>query len=314
MKILVFGAGVIGTTYAWQLQEAGFDVTLFVRKLRMVRYAHSGVAITYSDMRGGKSDYGNTVFRPRVIDRLDAKQAFDLIIVSVRSNQWQDAIPYVAKHSGNAHVLFLGNMWDEFGMVEKHFPKGRCFYGYPAMVMGGPIENGISTYLFGNENTFLGEPDGSESERLQQVFRILDSAGMQPRTEKKIKDHLCLRYLTAAITPGLLAKAGGARLLAGNKTLLRQYVAALKEGQKVCRKKGLAKAGVFPFNRFFLPSFMLIRMINGKLTDERQAALDTHMKHGASEKKKQFENVLKTGRHLKIAMPYWASFEKYMDF
>ena len=31
MKILILGAGVIGTTYAWQLSNAGNDVTLFVR-------------------------------------------------------------------------------------------------------------------------------------------------------------------------------------------------------------------------------------------------------------------------------------------
>lgn len=314
MKILIFGAGVIGTTYAWQLQEAGFDVTLFVRKLRMVRYAHSGVAITYSDMREGKSEYGNTVLRPRVIDSLDAKQGFDLIIVCVKSHQWHDAIPYVAKHSGNAHILFMGNMWDDLSMAEKHLPKGRYFLGYPEMLLGGHIENGISTYMFGNEHTMLGEPDGSMSDRVQQLYDILKTAGMQPRIYGKMKDYLCMRYLIAAITPGVLSKAGGARHFSGNKTLIRQYLIALKEGQKVCRKKGAGKVPLFPFNRFFLPSFLLTKMTARRLNDEKQAALDTQMKHGASEKKKQFENVLKTGRQMKVAMPYWASFEKYMDF
>lgn len=39
MRILILGAGVIGTTYAWQLSNAGQDVTLLVRKtnLEMVR-------------------------------------------------------------------------------------------------------------------------------------------------------------------------------------------------------------------------------------------------------------------------------------
>jgi len=31
MKILVFGAGVIGISYAWQLSLAGHDVALLVR-------------------------------------------------------------------------------------------------------------------------------------------------------------------------------------------------------------------------------------------------------------------------------------------
>ncbi len=314
MRILVFGAGVIGTTYAWQLAEAGFDVTLFVRKLRMVRYANSGQAITYSDMRGRQSDHGNTVFRPKVIDNLHPKQAFDLIIVSVRSNQWHDVIPFVAKHSGAADILFLGNIWDELHLANKLLPRGRYFLGYPEMVMGGHLDNGISTYLFRKGHTMIGEPNGKSSERTMRFAELLKKAGMQPKIHHKMRDYLCSRYLISAITPGLLSKAGGARLLAGNKTLLKQYIQALKEGQKICRKKGAGKAAFFPLNRFFVPSFLLTRMIAAGMGEEVQAALDAHMKYGEAEKKSQFENVLKTGREMKVSMPYWASFEKYMDF
>ncbi len=314
MKILIFGAGVIGTTYAWQLVEAGFDVTLFVRKLRMVRYANSGQAITYSDMREGKPEPGNTVFRPKVIDNLHPKQTFDLIIVSVRSNQWHDVIPYVAKHSGTADILFLGNIWDELQIANKLLPRGRYFLGYPEMVMGGHLDNGISTYLFGKGHTMIGEPDGQTTKRTAQLAELLKKAGMQPKIHPKMRDYLCGRYLVSAITPGLLSKAGGASLLAGNKTLLKQYIMALKEGQKVCRKKGAGKPDLFPYNRFFLPSFLLTRMVAARMHDEVQAALDTHMKYGEAEKKSQFDKVLKTGRKMKVAMPYWASFEKYMDF
>jgi len=34
MNILVFGAGIIGTIYAWQLSEAGQNVALLVRRGR----------------------------------------------------------------------------------------------------------------------------------------------------------------------------------------------------------------------------------------------------------------------------------------
>ncbi len=32
MKILIYGAGVVGCTYGWQLSQAGCDVTVLVRK------------------------------------------------------------------------------------------------------------------------------------------------------------------------------------------------------------------------------------------------------------------------------------------
>lgn len=31
MKILIYGAGVVGCTYGWQLSKAGCDVTVLVR-------------------------------------------------------------------------------------------------------------------------------------------------------------------------------------------------------------------------------------------------------------------------------------------
>ena len=314
MNVLVFGSGVIGTTFAWQLQESGCDVSLFVRKLRMVRYAHSGVAINYTDMRGGKKEFGQTVFRPRAIDKLDPKKPFDLIIVAVRSNQYADVIPYIAKYSGNADILFLGNSWDEMRLADKHLHKGRYFLGFPGMVAGGHIENGISCYLFAKGHTLLGETNGRPSKRLEQTAALMDKAGLRAAQSTTIKDWLAYRYLVSAILPGLISKAGNARLFASSKTLIRQYITALKEGHKLCRKRGIAKPSLFPFKYFFLPDFMLVRMIKNELKEEVLASMDAHMKHGAEEKKNQYFNVLNTAKRLKVPVPYWASFEKYMDF
>ena len=50
MKILIFGAGVIGITYGWQLSEAGQDVTLLVREGKKAAY-ENGIAIHCRDER-----------------------------------------------------------------------------------------------------------------------------------------------------------------------------------------------------------------------------------------------------------------------
>jgi len=51
VKILVIGAGVIGTTYGWQFARAGYDVTHFVRSGKLERYRSGGIRVNCVDMR-----------------------------------------------------------------------------------------------------------------------------------------------------------------------------------------------------------------------------------------------------------------------
>ena len=51
MKILIYGAGVVGCTYGWQLSKAGCDVTVLVRKGQKEFVQKNGIHIICSDFR-----------------------------------------------------------------------------------------------------------------------------------------------------------------------------------------------------------------------------------------------------------------------
>ena len=51
MKILIYGAGVVGCTYGWQLSKAGCDVTVLVRKGQKELVQKDGIHIICSDFR-----------------------------------------------------------------------------------------------------------------------------------------------------------------------------------------------------------------------------------------------------------------------
>lgn len=312
MKILVFGAGVIGTTYAWQMSEAGHDVTLLVRKQRLVRYSHSGITISCTDMRNKKKEYVQTVFRPKTTDRLDPKIPFDLIIVTVKNFQLNDVVPYISQNSANAHILFMGNMWNEFKLIEKHFPKGRYFFGFPSMAGGGRTDNSINCYLFKDAKTIIGEPDGQITTRLKSFCDILKSSGMQPRVTTKIISWIKAHYVWPAATLGAVIKSGGARYFATNNKMIAQSAWAMKEGFKVCKSKGITAPRIFPYTLFFLPVPVIAYMLKRSYTPERQAVIEAHMKHGFDELKKQFYDILEDGKKAGIDMPYWKSFEKHV--
>ena len=82
MKIIVYGAGVIGTLYAAKLQEGGHRVTVLARGERLV------------DIRRYFGASGHCEWRPidmRVdtTERLDPDDQYDIALISVRRDNLQ---------------------------------------------------------------------------------------------------------------------------------------------------------------------------------------------------------------------------------
>ena len=137
MKILIYGAGVIGCTYGWQLAEAGHDVTLLVRKEQKQLIDEQGIHIICQDFRSGIKKTVDTVFRPHVVDGLDARNDFEYIIVATNKIQLPDVLPVLGVSAGKAHVMFFQNNWDCFDEIARFLKPEQYFFGFPFMVGGG---------------------------------------------------------------------------------------------------------------------------------------------------------------------------------
>lgn len=312
MKILVFGAGAIGTTYAWQMWEAGYDVSLFVRKQRMVRYSNSGIPITCTDLRRKNKEYKTTVFRPDVFDRLENSKSFDLIIVSTKNHQLSEACKYISKYAANARILILGHLWNEFEQVKKYFSNNKCFIGFPSMVLGSQTISGVNCYLFGNGHTLLGNLGHQYQDDLSDISEILKSSGLQPRFMAGLEPWIRSHFIWQAATLVPVVKAGSFRLFAQNKTLIKQSVVAVKEGLKAARKNNLKVSRSLPFGLFQLPSPLMAYFLKKSYSAEIQAAMEARFKHGFQEIKAQFLVLTELGRQAGEKMPYLESFEKFL--
>ena len=86
----MLGVGVIGSVYAGRLHDAGHEVTLFARGKRLTGLRTSGL-ILY-DARSGR----RTTYRLPVLASLDTERQFDLVLVSVRREQFADAVSQLA--------------------------------------------------------------------------------------------------------------------------------------------------------------------------------------------------------------------------
>ena len=63
MKILIFGAGVIGSIVGWQLQGRN-DVTHFVKSDKLSDYNEHGICIDVCDLRKNDSKISSHLYQP----------------------------------------------------------------------------------------------------------------------------------------------------------------------------------------------------------------------------------------------------------
>ena len=103
MRILILGAGVIGSVYAGQLLQAGHDVALVARgkRLRDLR-AHRLV-----ERNAESSEHLELAIE--VLDAPARDARYDLVVVAVRCEQLSGTLPILAAKTHVRDVLFFGN-------------------------------------------------------------------------------------------------------------------------------------------------------------------------------------------------------------
>lgn len=84
MRILIYGAGVIGSLYASLFSEAGIDTAVYARGRRLESLRQNGLRYE----KNGNIQTANV----RVLDALANDDIYDFIFVPVRENQLHEAL------------------------------------------------------------------------------------------------------------------------------------------------------------------------------------------------------------------------------
>jgi 2-dehydropantoate 2-reductase len=137
MKILVVGAGVIGTVYGAQLAASGHAVSVLRHGARTDDIAHNGLTARDAATGVEASEVAS------VISDL-SEDTYDLIVVAVRRDQIRAACERLRGAAGSPCLLFLGNNPDGRAAVPIDLPGTTC-PGFPGI--GGTLADGVATYL-----------------------------------------------------------------------------------------------------------------------------------------------------------------------
>ena len=102
-RILIFGAGVLGSLYAARLKQSGQDVTLLARNKRLKDIKQHGIVLEHA--LTGKTETVSV----RVVEHLHENDTYGLIVVLVRMNQLASVLPLLAAHTATPNILFMVN-------------------------------------------------------------------------------------------------------------------------------------------------------------------------------------------------------------
>ena len=251
VRILVLGAGVIGSVYGGKLLEAGHEVVLLARGSRLADLQSHGLLL--EDAQSGNRTAQSVV----VTNELASDDRFDLVLVPVRSEQLASTLAVLTVMTDGSDVLFFGNTGNRGAELAAALGR-RAQFGFPAA--GGTRDGPTVKYvMIRQQKTMLGEPDGTTTSRIRRLQLILDGAGFPTLVSADI--HAWLLGHAAFVVPIAFAlyRVGiDAPVLAADPAAMRLMVLATREAFSALRATGNEEIPTNLLALYRLPTVLVI--------------------------------------------------------
>ncbi|MEJ8302835.1 ketopantoate reductase family protein [Saccharibacillus sacchari] len=237
MRILIYGAGVLGSVLGQLLMQKKHEITFLARGKRADQLERDGLVIRHHFQRKTTTD------RPRVIRVLEPNDRYDLIFTVMKYSDIEAVLPVLAANISE-HIVMVGNNPNiaatenelrRLSATQKHLAFG--------FQIGGGMRKDDGTVVsvrFGKGELIAGGLDGEPAflPLLQEAFA--NSKGkftLHPDIDGWLKNHIVpIIPLNAA----LQAHNGDLKRIARDKILLRRIVDAMQEGFDSLEEAGYA--------------------------------------------------------------------------
>lgn len=184
MRLLIYGAGVIGCWYAVLFSKAGYDTTIYARGKRLELLRKEGLRY---EVKGKvhKADI-------KIIGRLENEDSYDFIFLTVRENQVHTALEELS-HNSSPNIVTMVNTIEGYENWERLSGEGRIIPAFPGA--GGSFQDGIlkaalTPYII--QPTTFAEINGCRTERLDKLSKIFKSSRVPYQIVKNMQDwQLC---------------------------------------------------------------------------------------------------------------------------
>ena len=222
MRVLIIGAGVLGSNLAHSLKK-GNDVTILARNETYDNLKKNGLVI--------KNKLGkNTVDYFKIIDKLEENDIYDVIFVVVRFSSLDTVVP-ILENNKSKNVVFIGNNIT----AEKYMniKDKNVLFGF--FMAAGKKSDGCINSVCLNKIT-IGRVDGKDisNEFIKEIFK---ETKVKVIIENKMNDYL--KSHACAVLPLVFAcykVNGNLKLLKRDKEYSLLIMDAIIEEYEVLRK------------------------------------------------------------------------------
>lgn len=195
MRILVVGAGAIGGYFGARLAEAGRDVTFLVRPKRAQQLAN-GLFV-----RSPKGDA--RIPAPKLVTAPALRETFDLVLLSCKSYDLEEAMESFAPAMGTASVVLpVLNGMAHIDKLQKRFGAGAVLGGQ-CQISSTLDADGRVIHLNDWHTLGFGELDGSRGARVEAVSQAFSGARFEPQLSPNILQDMWEKWIFIATMAGV---------------------------------------------------------------------------------------------------------------
>lgn len=241
-RVVIYGAGVIGSVYAVRLAKAGYDVTVVARGDRLRAIRDDGLRIRHAFFDEEEEA------EVRVTETLDDSREVGLILVAVRAGQIESALRDVSRCDGGGTVVVVGNNIEGHAAQAALVGPERFVLGFGAF--GGYRDEGAIVYADGRtparpestdrRTTTLGVLESQAAHALSHAEEALGRAGLPTKRSPDMVAWLVCHAALVFPLAGTMYAAGG------DQARTCRTRDALVVGFRACRElfRALRKLGV----------------------------------------------------------------------
>src|SRR5271157_2168346 len=306
MRFLIAGAGAIGAYIGARLARAGFEVTLFARGPHLRAMQEHGVQV--------RSSEGDFVARPTIAGSLEEVRPVDVVFLGLKAHGLPQLAPQlrpvlgpdtsvVNTQNGIPWWYFQGFGGDWEGLrLERIDPGGVIASAIEAHRVVGSIvyfsteitAPGVIRHIEGNR-IFLGEPDGTRSDRCRRIAEALIASGLRSPVTTRLRQEIWVKVLgNASFNPvSALTRATLVQMVRdpGVCSVIRNI---MQEVEAVSRKLGME-----------LPVSIEQRMAGAEKVGEHKTSMLQDLEAGRPmELEALVGAVAELGEQVGLSMPY----------